>query len=46
MEKPFPYKEVGDKYVAVKFPFKVKVRYFKRTANGVLRFPVYIGYVK
>jgi len=46
MEKPFPYKEVGDKYVAVKVPFQVKVRYYEQTANGVLRFPVYVGYVK
>jgi len=44
MEKPFPYREVGDKYVAVKVPFQVKVRYYEQTANGVLRFPVYIGH--
>jgi len=43
MEKPFPYRQVGDKYVAVKVPFQVKVRYYEQTANGVLRFPVYVG---
>jgi len=42
-EKPFPYGEVGDKYVAVEVPFRVKVRYFEETANGALRFPVYVG---
>ena len=42
-EKPFPYRQVGEKYIPVKIPFKVKVRYFERTANGVLRFPVYVG---
>ena len=43
MEKPFPYSEVGDKYVAAKVPFKVKVRYYEETPRGILRFPVYVG---
>jgi len=42
-EKPIPYGVVGEKYIAVKMPFKVKVRYYEQTANGVLRFPVYMG---
>lgn len=42
IEKPFPYSEVGDRYVAVKVPFKVKVRYFEETSRGILRFPVYV----
>ena len=46
IEKPFPYREVGDKYVAVQVPLKVKVRYFEETPRGILRFPVYVGYVK
>jgi len=46
IDKPFPYRKVGERYIAVKLPFKVKVRYYEPTANGVLRFPVYEGYVK
>lgn len=45
-DKPFPNSEVGEEYVAVKIPIKVKVRYYEVTSRGVLRFPVYIGYVK
>jgi len=46
VDKPFPYRKVGERYIAVKLPFKVKVRYYEPTANGVLRFPVYEDYVK
>ena len=46
MDKPFPNSEVGEKYIAVKVPFRVKVRYYEVTRRGVLRFPVYIGYVE
>jgi len=46
IEKPFLYKEVGENYTPVRVPFKVKVRYFEETANGVLRFPVYVGIAK
>lgn len=46
MEKPFPDSEVGEEYIAVEIPLKVKVRYYEVTSRGVLRFPVYIGYVK
>ena len=46
IEKPFPDSVVGEKYIAVEIPFKVKVRYYEVTANGVLRFPVCVGYVR
>jgi len=46
VEKPFPYKEVGDRYIAVNLPFKVKVRYFEETPRGILRFPVYVEIAK
>ena len=42
MAKPFPDRVVGESYIAVKIPFKVKVRYFEITVNGRLRFPVYL----
>ena len=42
IEKPFPYKEVGEKYTPIDLPFKVKVRYFEKTPRGILRFPVYV----
>jgi len=46
IEKPFPYSEVRDKFVAVEVSFRVKVRYFEETSNGALRFPIYVGIVK
>ena len=46
VDKPFPNSEVGDKYIAIKIPIKVKVRYFEVTSRGILRFPVYMDYVK
>lgn len=45
MAKPFPDRVVGESYIAVKIPLKVKVRYFETTANGRLRFPVYLDEV-
>ena len=46
MDKPFPNSEVGNKYIAIKIPLEVKVRYYEVTSRGILRFPVYVGYVK
>lgn len=44
--KPFTDNAVGERYIAVVIPFKVKVRYYEETTNGALRFPVYVGVVK
>lgn len=44
--KTFPFKQVGEKYTAVKLPFKVKVRYYEKLPSGALRFPVYVSVVK
>lgn len=41
-EKPFSFSDVGNHYIAVRVPFKVKVKYYEETPRGILRFPVYV----
>jgi len=45
-DKPFDEKQVGNSYTAVNCPYRVKVRYYEKTVNGALRFPVYVGIEK
>lgn len=45
IEKPFSDKEVGASYIAVRIPFKVKVRYLEVSRRGILRFPVYLNVI-
>lgn len=40
--KPF---DIGEPYTAVKTGLKVKVKYYKMTAKGVMRFPVFLSVV-
>jgi len=42
IDRPF---EIGDVYTAVKTDLKVKVKYYKITDNGVMRFPVFEGII-
>jgi len=44
-ERVTPPFDIGEEYVALKLELRVKVKFYKATMDGLLRFPVFVGIV-